>query len=290
MTTTVSAVSVPLERSRPTTVFNARGEYHTGQTNGAPLRWPTYLHQTDTFAGPSLALLLIVAAASNTDASYLRKLGGTTIATNVKTYAAYDDYAPAMLTAGLSPLCLNKKLHTAAQRHSDDMAIKDYMAHDGSDGSSMSERITQAGYVWSAVAENVAAGQVNVDAVMVAWINSPEHLENIMGEYTMFAPGTRSTRKAHTSTTGRRTSVRVKQSSATVPPRAARQRCRTLLRTWTWFRGEAETEAPTPAPTSVTDAPVTDAPATEAPVTPAPTTSTTSTPETPAQADCQSNF
>ncbi|ETP22290.1 hypothetical protein F441_04366, partial [Phytophthora nicotianae CJ01A1] len=119
-------------------------------------------------AQSSLALLLIVAAASNTDASYLRKLGGTTIATNVKTYAAYSDYAPAMLAAvnkqratkGLSPLCLNKKLHSAAQRHSDDMAAKDYMAHDGSDGSTMSERITQAGYDWSAVAENVAAGQV----------------------------------------------------------------------------------------------------------------------------------
>ncbi|KUF88245.1 mRNA-capping enzyme subunit alpha [Phytophthora nicotianae] len=148
-------------------------------------------------AQSSLALLLIVAAASNTDASYLRKLGGTTIATNVKTYAAYGDYAPAMLAAvnkqratkGLSPLCLNKKLHSAAQRHSDDMAAKDYMAHDGSDGSTMSERITQAGYDWSAVAENVAAGQVDVDAVMVAWINSPEHLENIMGDYTMFALG-----------------------------------------------------------------------------------------------------
>ncbi|KAI9992630.1 hypothetical protein PInf_018073 [Phytophthora infestans] len=209
-------------------------------------------------AQSSLALLLIVAAASSTGASYLRKLGGTTIATNVKTYAAYDDYAPAMLAAvnkqratkGLSPLCLNNKLHTAAQH---------YMAHDGSNGSSMSERITQAGYVWSAVAENVAAGQVDVDAVMVAWINSPEHLENIMGEYTMFAPGYAFNKEG------------------------------TYQHYWTqdFVQGEAETEAPTPAPTTVTDAPVTDAPATEAPVTPAPTTST---PKTPAQADCQSNF
>ncbi|KAF4139877.1 Cysteine-rich secretory protein family [Phytophthora infestans] len=220
-------------------------------------------------AQSSLALLLIAAAASSSDASYLRKLGGTTIATNVKTYAAYDDYAPAMLTAvnkqratkGLSPLCLNKKLHTAAQRHSDDMAIKDYMAHDGSDGSSMSERITQAGYVWSAVAENVAAGQVDVDAVMVAWINSPEHLENIMGEYTP--------EQCDGVTTSGSTTLQDATQDVDM------------------VQGEAETEAPTPAPTSVTDAPVTDAPATEAPVTPAPTTST---PETPAQADCQSNF
>ncbi|EGZ19767.1 hypothetical protein PHYSODRAFT_327954 [Phytophthora sojae] len=107
-------------------------------------------------AQSSLALLFVVAAASNglSDASYLRNLGGTTIATNVKTYTAYGDYASAMLaavnkqraTGGLKPLCLNKKLHAAAQRHSDDMAAKDFMAHDGSDGSTMSERITQASY------------------------------------------------------------------------------------------------------------------------------------------------
>ncbi|KAF4141437.1 Cysteine-rich secretory protein family [Phytophthora infestans] len=237
-------------------------------------------------AQSSLALLLIAAAASSSDASYLRKLGGTTIATNVKTYAAYDDYAPAMLAAvnkqratkGLSPLCLNNKLHTAAQH---------YMAHDGSNGSSMSERITQAGYVWSAVAENVAAGQVDVDAVMVAWINSPEHLENIMGEYTMFAPGYAFNKEGtyqHYWTQDFGTGETEQCDGVTTSGSTTLQ---DATQDVDMVQGEAETEAPTPAPTSVTDAPVTDAPATEAPVTPAPTTST---PETPAQADCQSNF
>ncbi|GMF19591.1 unnamed protein product [Phytophthora fragariaefolia] len=149
-------------------------------------------------AQSSLALLFVVAATSNgfTDATNLRSrnLGGTTIATNVETYTSYSEYSSAMLaavnkqraTGGLKPLCLNKKLHAAAQRHSNDMAAKDYMAHDGSDGSTMEERITQAGFDWESVAENVAAGQIDVEAVMVAWINSPEHLENIMGDYTMF--------------------------------------------------------------------------------------------------------
>ncbi|KAL3665510.1 hypothetical protein V7S43_009545 [Phytophthora oleae] len=241
-------------------------------------------------AQSSLALLLIVAAASNTEASYLRKLGGTTIATNVNTYTAYDDYASAMLAAvnkqratkGLSALCLNKKLHTAAQRHSDDMATKDYMAHDGSDGSTMSERITQAGYDWNAVAENVAAGQVDVDAVMVAWINSPEHLENIMGDYTMFGSayafnkeGTYQHYWTQDFGSGDAEQCDGATSSGSTTVQDATQNVDQV-------QGEAETEAPTPAPTTVTDAP-----ATEAPVTPAPTTSA---PETPAQADCQSNF
>ncbi|KAG3017362.1 hypothetical protein PC121_g25045, partial [Phytophthora cactorum] len=252
----------------------------------------------------SLALLLVVAAASNglTEAANLRQrnLGGTTIATNVKTYSAYDDYAPAMLAAvnkqratkGLSALCLNKKLHAAAQRHSDDMAAKDYMAHDGSDGSTMSERITQAGYDWNAVAENVAAGQVDVDAVMVAWINSPEHLENIMGEaYTMFAPGYAFNKEGtyqHYWTqdfgAGDAEQCDGATTSGSTTVQDATQNVDVV-------QGEAETEAPTPAPTTVTEAPVTDAPATDAPATEAPVTPapTTSTPETPAQADCQSN-
>ncbi|GMF12647.1 unnamed protein product [Phytophthora lilii] len=255
----------------------------------------------------SLALLLLLAAASNgfSEAANLRSrnLGGTTIATNVETYAAYDDYATAMLAAvnkqratkGLAALCLNKKLHAAAQRHSDDMAAKDYMAHDGSDGSTMSERITQAGYDWSAVAENVAAGQVDVDAVMVAWINSPEHLENIMGDYTMFGSayafnkdGTYQHYWTQDFGTGDAEQCDGSTSSGSTTVQDATQNVDQV-------QGEADTtvqqspatEAPTAAPT--TEAPATEAPATEAPVTPAPTTSSPAA-ETPAQDDCKSNF
>ncbi|KAG1704591.1 hypothetical protein DVH05_028543 [Phytophthora capsici] len=253
-------------------------------------------------AQSSLALLLIVAAASNTEASYLRKLGGTTIATNINTYTTYDDYASAMLAAvnkqratkGLKALCLNKKLHAAAQRHSDDMAAKDYMAHDGSDGSTMSERITQAGYDWTSVAENVAAGQIDVDAVMVAWINSPEHLENIMGDYTMFGSayafnkeGTYQHYWTQDFGSGDAEQCDGATTSASTTTEDATQNVDQV-------QGEAETEAPTPAPTTVTEAPVTDAPATEAPATEAPVTPapTTSTPETdsPKGKDCESNF
>ncbi|EGZ30304.1 hypothetical protein PHYSODRAFT_472150 [Phytophthora sojae] len=89
--------------------------------------------------------------------------------------------------AGLSKLCTNSKLQSAAQRHSDDMAAKDYMSHTGSDGSSMSARISDSGYSWTAIAENVAAGQTDVDAVMTAWMNSAGHRANILSsKVTMF--------------------------------------------------------------------------------------------------------
>ncbi|KAG1704590.1 hypothetical protein DVH05_005520 [Phytophthora capsici] len=125
----------------------------------------------------SLALLLVAAVAS-TDAGM-----------------PTGDYHGAMLTAvnqerakqGVPSLCMNKKLQAAAQRHSDDMAKNNFMAHDGHDGSTMSQRITEAGYEWDSVAENVAAGQEEVQSVMESWMTSPGHRENIMNpDYTMF--------------------------------------------------------------------------------------------------------
>lgn len=87
---------------------------------------------------------------------------------------------------GLAPLCANQKLNDAAQRHSDDQAAHNFLDHTGTDGTSVSDRITQASYEWSEVAENVAAGQADVKSVMKSWMNSPGHRENILGDYTMF--------------------------------------------------------------------------------------------------------
>jgi uncharacterized protein YkwD len=86
--------------------------------------------------------------------------------------------------AGLATLCLNSKLNSAAQGHSDDMAANDFMSHTGSSGSTMSQRITATGYDWSVIAENVAAGQEDVDAVMTAWMNSAGHKANILSSKT----------------------------------------------------------------------------------------------------------
>ncbi|POM60805.1 SCP-like extracellular protein, partial [Phytophthora palmivora] len=139
----------------------------------------------------TLALLLVVSAISADTSTALNNLRTR----KLQTYSSYDDYYQQMLDAvnaerskaGLSALCTNKKLAAAAKRHSDDMAANDFMAHDGSDGSTMSQRVTDAGYEWSAVAENVAAGQEDVASVMESWMNSEGHRANILGaDYTMF--------------------------------------------------------------------------------------------------------
>ncbi|KAG3183445.1 hypothetical protein PC116_g18290 [Phytophthora cactorum] len=141
----------------------------------------------------SLALVLMVSAISSDISTAFSNL--RTTPRNLQTYSSYDGYFQQMLDAvnaertkaGLSALCTNKKLAAAAARHSKDMADNDFMEHDGSDGSTMSERITDAGYAWNAVAENVAAGQEDVASVMESWMNSEGHRANILSaDYTMF--------------------------------------------------------------------------------------------------------
>jgi len=72
------------------------------------------------------------------------------------------------------------QLEQAAYTHSNDMANYNFFSHTGSDGSSVSTRVTAQGYTWSSVGENIAAGQKDVDAVMKSWIESPGHCLNIM--------------------------------------------------------------------------------------------------------------
>ncbi|KAG2779158.1 hypothetical protein PC129_g22091 [Phytophthora cactorum] len=163
-----------------------------------------------TFARGSIALLMFVVStlldcSTSTTALSMTTVGAavaqeftnSTVTRELQTYSS-TGFQTLMLNAvnkqrtanGLSKLCMNKKLQTAAQRHSNDMAAKNYMSHTGSDGSTMSQRITAAGYNWSACAENVAAGQTTVDAVMTAWMASSGHRANILSTtYTMFGCG-----------------------------------------------------------------------------------------------------
>lgn len=71
-------------------------------------------------------------------------------------------------------------LESAAFTHSSDMANANFMGHTGSNGSDPGDRISATGYEFNAWAENVAAGQKNIDAVMSAWMESPGHCKNIM--------------------------------------------------------------------------------------------------------------
>jgi uncharacterized protein YkwD len=79
-----------------------------------------------------------------------------------------------------TPLAWDCQLENAAQGHSTSMADNDFFSHTGLDGSSPGDRITAAGYVWSAYGENIAAGYGDAQAAMDAWIASAGHCANLM--------------------------------------------------------------------------------------------------------------
>ncbi|NJO40709.1 MAG: CAP domain-containing protein [Cyanobacteria bacterium CRU_2_1] len=82
--------------------------------------------------------------------------------------------------AGLKPLRLNANLSTAAQSHSQDMALSDYFDHVGKNGSTAYDRLTAAGYNYSLAAENIAVGFPTAASVVYAWMNNPHHRVNMM--------------------------------------------------------------------------------------------------------------
>lgn len=71
-------------------------------------------------------------------------------------------------------------LSSAALGHSKDMATKNFFSHTGSNGSTVGKRATAAGFAWSYVNENIAAGYTTTDKVVSGWLSSPGHCANIM--------------------------------------------------------------------------------------------------------------
>ena len=86
----------------------------------------------------------------------------------------------ARATVGLPPLVAHPQLQQAALAHSRDQAARNQMSHDGSNGSSVGDRVRAAGYTWSTVSENVAAGYGTAQAVTGGWLGSAGHRQNIM--------------------------------------------------------------------------------------------------------------
>lgn len=72
------------------------------------------------------------------------------------------------------------RLAQAAYGHAREMADRDELSHTGGNGSSVGQRVTAAGYTWSAVAENISAGYGSVPAVIDGWMASDGHCANLM--------------------------------------------------------------------------------------------------------------
>lgn len=82
-------------------------------------------------------------------------------------------------SAGLGALRPDAVLSAAAAKQACAMASTGRMAHSGN-GRGPGAALRRAGYKWSVVSENVAAGPWDLRSVLGAWRVSPGHMSNMM--------------------------------------------------------------------------------------------------------------
>ncbi|TWF53196.1 CAP domain-containing protein [Neorhizobium alkalisoli] len=122
-------------------------------------------------------------------ATALALAGCSTTAVLVPTPGAEDDTEAALPTVnklrqsrGLSTLTLDPSARKAAAAQAVRMAKAQEMKHLIGFGDDFGARMKRNDVTLPA-AENIASGQTSVDAAVDAWINSPKHLENMLGGY-----------------------------------------------------------------------------------------------------------
>lgn len=84
---------------------------------------------------------------------------------------------------GLGGLTLDGQLNNAAQAKAQHMIDNNYWSHVAPDGTQPWYFFEQAGYSYRAAGENLAYGFMTSQATVDAWMNSPSHRANILGDY-----------------------------------------------------------------------------------------------------------
>ncbi len=89
------------------------------------------------------------------------------------------------ISQGIRPVKENQLLSQAAAAKAQDMLNQNYWAHFAPDGKTPWQFISQSGYKYSVAGENLARDFDNASSVVVAWMNSPSHKQNLLdGSFT----------------------------------------------------------------------------------------------------------
>jgi uncharacterized protein YkwD len=83
-------------------------------------------------------------------------------------------------SAGSTSLNENELLDLSAMNKAYDLCTNDYWAHIDANGKNGYDYVTDVGYQWSYVAENLAENYQQIDSAVAAWQKSPEHYLNMV--------------------------------------------------------------------------------------------------------------
>ena len=82
---------------------------------------------------------------------------------------------------GLAPLVLDDRLNAAAEKQSVDMAFNDFFDHiSPTTGKGPGDRVSDEGYSWGTVGENIQGGMRTPEDAFQAWMNSDGHRANML--------------------------------------------------------------------------------------------------------------
>lgn len=81
---------------------------------------------------------------------------------------------------GLAPVKASAELMRAAQEHAKSLSTDIFFGHTDQSGKGPGDRAREAGYRWTLIAENIAAGQNSPSDVMSTWMKSEKHMANIL--------------------------------------------------------------------------------------------------------------
>ncbi|OXA44332.1 uncharacterized protein YkwD [Folsomia candida] len=84
---------------------------------------------------------------------------------------------------GKGPLAWDGRLESAARNHNNVMVAKNCFSHQCPGEPNLGTRVSQVGYTWTSIGENIASGYPDCNAVVNGWMNSAGHRENILRDY-----------------------------------------------------------------------------------------------------------
>ena len=146
------------------------------------------VHQT-TFAGAFAPSPAATSTAPTPGATSVRR-APTPLPTSVQSDFITRAIARTnMYRAKFAPTCpqlkYNAQLTLAAYRHSEDMALHGFLNHTGSDGSTVPQRLSAAGYHYTTWAENITWYATTPEQAVDDWFNETPpndgHRRNILG-------------------------------------------------------------------------------------------------------------
>jgi len=104
-------------------------------------------------------------------------------ATNVNAGTLASETNAKRAANGLGALAVNSQLNNGAQAKANHMIANNYWSHTAPDGTEPWYFFSQAGYNYSRAGENLAYGFDSSAEIVDAWMNSPGHKANILGNY-----------------------------------------------------------------------------------------------------------